>query len=147
MFLELTFNIITRMVSGKRYYGYGEDVKDEKEAKQFREIIKEILGSGGASNPGEFVPILRCIDYGGLEKRMMRLAARADVFLQGLIDEVRSKDKEENTMINHLLSLQRSEPEYYTNQIIKGLIQVSAMHLSLSSMGWLLCSSAQSQQN
>ncbi|KAL4618621.1 hypothetical protein ACB092_06G023800, partial [Castanea dentata] len=89
MLLELTFNIITRIVAGKRYYGYGEDEKDEKEAKQ-----------------------------------MMRLAARTDVFLHGLIDEVRSKDKEGNTMINHLLSLQRSEPEYYTDQIIKGLTQV-----------------------
>ena len=80
---------------------------NKKEAKQFREIIKEILGSGGASNPGEFVPILRCIDYGGLEKRMMRLATRTDVFLQGLIDEVRSMDKGGNNMINHLLSLQK----------------------------------------
>jgi isoflavone 2'-hydroxylase len=39
MFSELTFNIIMRMVAGKRYYGYGEDVKDEEEARQFRVIM------------------------------------------------------------------------------------------------------------
>ena len=51
-------------------------------------------------------------------------------FLQGLIDKQRGKDEEENTMIDHMLSLQKSQPEYYTDQIIKGLILVSALHLS-----------------
>nr|POF08330.1 cytochrome p450 81e8 [Quercus suber] len=51
MFTELTFNIIMRMVVGKRYYG--EDVKDEEEARKFRGIMKELAGLGGASNPQE----------------------------------------------------------------------------------------------
>ncbi|GLT54660.1 hypothetical protein SLA2020_278420 [Shorea laevis] len=65
IFSELTFNIIMRMVAGKRYYGYGEEVNNEEEARQFREIITEIVASGGVSNLGEFVPILRWIDHGG----------------------------------------------------------------------------------
>jgi isoflavone 2'-hydroxylase len=124
MFLELTFNIIMRMVAGKRYYGYGEDVKDEEEARQFRAIIREIIANGGASNPQEFVPLMRWIDHGGLEKRLTRLAKRMDAFLQGLIDEKKGNE-EGNTMIHHLLSSQKSQPEYYTDQIIKGLILVS----------------------
>jgi isoflavone 2'-hydroxylase len=124
MFSELTFNIIVRMVAGKRYYGYGEHVKDEEEAGQFRELMREFfVNSGGASNPHEFVPMLRWIDYGGLEKRLMGLANRMDAFLQGLIDEKKGNE-EGNTMIHHLLSLQKSQPEYYTDQIIKGLILV-----------------------
>lgn len=122
LFSELTFNIIMRMVAGKRYYGYGEAVKGEKEARQFREIMKEIVAIAGESNPGQFLPMLRWIDYGGLEKRMMGLSKRMDEFMQGLIDEKRGK--EGNTMIDHLLSLQRSQPEYYTDQIIKGLLRV-----------------------
>ena len=129
MFSELTFNIIMRMVAGKRYYGYGEAVKDEEEARNFREIMKEITALGGVSNPGEFVPMLRWIDHGGFEKRTMRLASRKDAFLQGLIDEKRSKDEEGNTMIDHMLSLQKSQPEYYTDQIIKGLMLVCAGNL------------------
>ncbi|XP_075638819.1 cytochrome P450 81Q32-like [Castanea sativa] len=126
MFSELTFNIIMRMVAGKRYYGYGEDVKvDDEEARQFREIMREVFEYGGASNPGEFVPLLRWIDHGGLEKSLTRLAKRTDSFWQALIDEKRSKeDQKGNTMIDHLLSLQKSQPEYYTDQIIKGLIMV-----------------------
>ncbi|KAE8125083.1 hypothetical protein FH972_019919 [Carpinus fangiana] len=121
LFSELTFNIIMRMVAGKRYYGYGEDVKDEEEARQFREIIREAFANGGASNPQEFVPMLRWIDLGGLEKRLMRLAKRTDAFLQGLIDEKKGEE-EGNTMIHYLLSLQKSQSEYYSDQIIKGLI-------------------------
>ena len=60
--LEMTFYSIMRMVVGKRYYRYGEDVKDEEEARQFRRIIKELTGFEGASNLEEFVPILRWMD-------------------------------------------------------------------------------------
>jgi hypothetical protein len=52
-----------------------------------------------------------------------------DLILQGLIDELR-REKNGNTMINHLLTLQESEPEYYTEEIIKGLILVSFMFYS-----------------
>ena len=124
MFSELTFNIIMRMVGGKRYYW--EDVKDVEEARQFREIMNEIGKLAGASNPGEFVAVLRWIDHGGLEKKLKGLAKRTDVFLQSLIDEVRNKEEEGNTMIDHLLSMQKSQSEYYTNQIIKGLMMANA---------------------
>ncbi|PON49939.1 Cytochrome P [Parasponia andersonii] len=122
MLSELTFNIIMRMVAGKRYYG--DDVTDEEEARQFREILKEIFENGGAGNPGDFLPILNWI--GGFEKRLQRLSKRTDLFLQGLIEEHRGKakndDEPRNTMIDHLLSLQESQPDYYTDQIIKGFV-------------------------
>ncbi|XP_065635072.1 cytochrome P450 81E8 [Quercus suber] len=122
MLLELTFNIIMRMVARKRYYR--EDVKDEEEARQFKGIMKEIVEAEGASNAQELVPLLRWIDHRRLEKRLKKLANKTDAFLQGLIDEKRSKEEKGNTMIDHLLSLQNSQPEYYTDQIIKGLILV-----------------------
>ncbi|KAB1222353.1 Isoflavone 2'-hydroxylase [Morella rubra] len=124
MFLELSLNSVMRMVAGKRYYGYGESVKEEEEARQFSQIMREALANGGASNPGEYVPILRWIDRGRLEKRLKSLAQRGDVFLQGLINEKKNKEEEGKTMIDRLLSLQKTQPEYYTDQIIKGLIWV-----------------------
>ena len=87
-----------RMVAGKRYYG--EDMKDEEEERQFKGIMKEMAGLAGPSNPQEFVPLLRWIDPRRLEKRLMKLANR--------IDEKRSKEEMGNTMIDHLLSLQKS---------------------------------------
>ncbi|KAL6277584.1 hypothetical protein ACE6H2_021185 [Prunus campanulata] len=52
----------------------------------------------------------------------MKLARKTDAFLQGLIDEHRSRGRNGSTMIDHLLSLQESQPENYSDQTIKGLI-------------------------
>ncbi|KAL5821766.1 hypothetical protein ACOSQ3_023648 [Xanthoceras sorbifolium] len=125
MFSELTFNVMMRMVAGKRYYG--DDVEDEEEANRFRKIVKEAAAYGGASNPGDFLPILNWIDGGNFMNKVVSLSKRIDEFLQGLIDEHRSKKvglESTNNMIDHMLSLQESQPEYYTDQIIKGLILV-----------------------
>lgn len=123
---ELTFNIMMRMVAGKRYYG--DDVEDEEEARRFRKIIKEAAAYGGATNAEDFLPILKWIDVGDHKKRILRFSRTTDAFLQGLIDEHRTKkpgSESTNTMIDHMLALQESQPEYYTDQIIKGLILVS----------------------
>ncbi|PON49943.1 Cytochrome P450, E-class, group I [Parasponia andersonii] len=125
MFSELTFNIIMRMVAGKRYYG--DEVSDVEEARKFRMIMKEAFTYGGAANPADFLPVLNWFgNEGNYEKRVKRLAKSIDAFLQGLIDEHRTSSTrgKNSTMIDHLLSLQESQPEYYTDQIIKGFILV-----------------------
>ncbi|KAK7252791.1 hypothetical protein RIF29_36998 [Crotalaria pallida] len=123
-FSEMTFNTIMRMVAGKRYYGEDSDVTDAEEASHFREIIKELVMLGGANNLGDFLTILRWFDLDNLEKKLKRISKKTDAFLQGLIDEHRNGKQSINTMIDHLLTQQQSQPEYYTDQIIKGLILV-----------------------
>ncbi|XVF71423.1 hypothetical protein PTKIN_Ptkin12aG0036100 [Pterospermum kingtungense] len=63
----------------------------------------------------------------GFEKKMTCFCKgcgqRIDLFLQELVDE-RKSNRQENTMIDHLLSLHESEPQYYTDEIIKGLMLV-----------------------
>ncbi|KAI9157811.1 hypothetical protein LWI28_028423 [Acer negundo] len=126
---ELTFNNIMRMVSGKRYYG--EDVTNDEEAKQFREIIAEVFENAAVSNPVDFLPVLSWLDNGDFEKRVSKLGKRMDVFLRGLIEEHRKNNdgsQSQNTMIDHLLSLQETQPEYYTDQIIKGCLLESMFY-------------------
>ena len=125
MFSELTFNTVMRMMSGKRYYGDDCDVSDVEEARLFREIMKEILSLGGATNISDFLGFLRWFDFDGLEKSLKRISKRVDSFLQRLINEHRFGKRNTNTMLDHLLKQQQSQPEYYTDQIIKGLIMVS----------------------
>lgn len=115
---ELSFNITMRMIAGKRYYG--DNVADVEEARQFKDNIRELFKMGGASNAVDFLPILRWVGYQGFEKRVIGLRNRLDLLFQGIIDEHRVSRK--NTMIDHLLSLKESEPEYYTDEIIKGLM-------------------------
>ncbi|KAJ8640704.1 hypothetical protein MRB53_017398 [Persea americana] len=127
---ELTLNVMMRMIAGKRYYG--ERVVDLEEAKGFQEIVQESLAVSGASNLLDFLPVLRWVGFKGVEKRMIQLMKRRSVMLQGLVDEHREKgsvfsageERKKKTLIDVLLSLQETEPEYYTDDIIKGIIIV-----------------------
>ncbi|KAJ4832770.1 hypothetical protein Tsubulata_948581, partial [Turnera subulata] len=121
MFMDLSFNILMRMVAGKRYFGEG--LEQDEEARRFREIVTEFSQYTEVSDPVDIFPILKAFGFRGVEKQCMRVAQRLDVFLQELIDEHRNK-KDGNTMINRLLDLQQSQPQYYTDEIIKGLMQV-----------------------
>lgn len=123
------------MISGKRYFGV--EVENVEEALEFREIMKELLELSGVTNAADFLPILRVFDFQGLEKRMLKASGRADVFLQKLIDEHRERrvsrwpeDKHGKTMIQTLLSLQESQPHYYSDDIIKGHLLVTSFHKS-----------------
>ncbi|XP_010526705.1 PREDICTED: cytochrome P450 81D11-like [Tarenaya hassleriana] len=118
MFTDLTFNNVIRMVAGKRYYGDGAE--EDEEAKRVSQLIAAVIGSGGAGNAADYLPVLRWVT--DFEKRVKKMASEMDDFLQRLIDE--KKEEKGNTMIHHLLSLQESQPDYYNDRIIKGLIIV-----------------------
>lgn len=131
-FTDLSFNVMTMMVLGKRYYG--EDVLDAEEAKNIQKIIRDGVDISGATNVGDSLPFLQWMDISGIEKKMMRLMAKMDRFLQGLVEEGREtfsancasngNDQVNKLMIENLLKLQETEPQVYTDQIIKGLIMV-----------------------
>ncbi|ONI33501.1 hypothetical protein PRUPE_1G428700 [Prunus persica] len=130
-FTELSFNVMTMMAVGKRYYG--ENVLDAEEAKNIQKVIRDGVDISGATNFGDFFPFLQWMDMTGIEKKMVSLMAKMDNFLQGLVDERReilsatcgSNRKEvKKLMIDNLLALQEKEPQFYTDQIIKGIIMV-----------------------
>jgi isoflavone/4'-methoxyisoflavone 2'-hydroxylase len=124
MLYNMMYNNLMRMISGKRYYGEEIDAKDVKEAKEYKETVAELLKFAGVTNKADYLPFLRWFDFQNLEKRLQNISNRFDVILNGLIHENRGKMQSENTMIDHLLKLQETQPEYYTDQIIKGLVLV-----------------------
>lgn len=124
MISELSSNIVMRMVMGKRFYGEG--VSDLEQARKFRDIVKQVMQKCGSFDSRSFIPLLNWIDITHYEKRIIKLGQRNDEFLQGLIDEHRNQKEEgRNTMIDHLLSLQQSQLDFMSDQVIKGLITVS----------------------
>ncbi|KAK2985664.1 hypothetical protein RJ640_006927 [Escallonia rubra] len=137
---ELSFNIIMRIVAGKRYFG--AEVEDNEEARVFRGVIREIFALSGASNPGDFLPPLQWIDFQGLEKSCIRLQEKCDKLFQGLIDERRNnKEGKTKTMIDAMLALQDTEPENYSDNIIKGNIStmlLAGTDTSAVTMEWAL---------
>ncbi|PNX91573.1 isoflavone 2'-hydroxylase-like protein [Trifolium pratense] len=124
-FFDMTFNNIMRMISGKRYYGEDCDMSDIQEASQFRDMVAQLLQLSGANNKTDFMPLLKFLDFKSLEKKVKHIGEKCDEFLIGLLEEQRNKKERTNIMIDHLLNMQESQPEYYTDQIIKGLVLVS----------------------
>lgn len=133
IFSNLSFNTITRMIAGKSFQGEEEGME---EVKQFGEIISEMFNLSGASNPMDYLPILEWIDYGGYKKKLIKLSTKTEAMFQCLIDEHRNSsrrglEENNNTTIDHLLSLQSSDPDYYTDEMIKGVMLVSPNYMLL----------------
>ncbi|KAI3929008.1 hypothetical protein MKX01_029537 [Papaver californicum] len=156
VFTELTVNIMMRMTAGRRYYGNVDPEEESEliqEAKRFGEILKEALALSTAASLGDYFIILGWIGfYNRMEKKMVRLKERADEFMQELIENRRrilskstNADKvvniEDMTMIDVLLSLQRNEPDYYSDHMIRGLIGVlisAGTDTTTGTMEWAL---------
>ncbi|XP_028079730.1 cytochrome P450 81D11-like [Camellia sinensis] len=123
-FFELSFNVMTMMIMGKRFYG--ESVDNVGEAKLFQKLIREHFELVKKSNPADLFPVLQWVDLFGTAKKMIATAERMDKFLQKLVDEHKktSSSTKVKTLIHNLLSLQETEPGFYTNSIINGMIMV-----------------------
>ncbi|XP_018448377.1 cytochrome P450 81D11-like [Raphanus sativus] len=118
LFTNLAFNNIIRTIAGKRYYG--DDAEDEDEAKLARHLVSEAMAGDSGRNPADYLSFLRW--FTDSEARIKDVAHRFDAFLQKLVDEKRAEKEKSKTMINHLLSLQETQPDCYTDLVIKGII-------------------------
>ncbi|XP_042062343.1 cytochrome P450 81Q32-like [Salvia splendens] len=111
---KLTFNNMMRMLAAKRVS------EESEEGRRLRRIINEVFVMAQASNPQDFLPFLQWIDYGGYTKKVAALAEEMDELFQELVEEHRREKRK--SMIGHLLELQQSEPEFYSDLTIKGLL-------------------------
>ncbi|KAL4583460.1 hypothetical protein LXL04_008033 [Taraxacum kok-saghyz] len=146
VFHEMTLNVMMRMISGKRYFGGSGDL--EEEGKRFRDMIKETALVADTSNLGDHLPMMRWFGMNGLEKKLIALQKKRDIFFQGLIEQHRKVEGVEvennnnnNTMIKVLLQLQKSDPEYYTDQLITSFclnLLTAGTDTSASTTEWAL---------
>ncbi|KAG7011037.1 Cytochrome P450 81F2, partial [Cucurbita argyrosperma subsp. argyrosperma] len=86
MLRDLMFNIVMRMVAGKKFY---------ERRDKFREMVTQIMAHSGG-----FIPLWRFIDPSGFEKRVKKLGKTSDELVQELVDEIRDKNDGGNTMIH-----------------------------------------------
>ncbi|THG21757.1 hypothetical protein TEA_028416 [Camellia sinensis var. sinensis] len=87
-FYELSFNAMTMMMMGKRFYG--ESVEDIEEAKIFQNLMREHFELVKKADPADLFPVLQCVDLFGTQKKMIANAENMDKFLQKLVDEHRT---------------------------------------------------------
>ncbi|CAK9154812.1 unnamed protein product [Ilex paraguariensis] len=131
VFRELTFNVVTKMVAGKRWTE-----------------SMDMFGQSLLMNLCDYLPFLKWVGFRGSEKTLMDLHRRRNEFMQGLIDEHRQKkagssspEQRKKTIVEALLSLQEAEPEYYTDDILKGIILImftAGIHTSALTMEWAM---------
>ncbi|KAG5613019.1 hypothetical protein H5410_024300 [Solanum commersonii] len=134
---SFALNVIMRVGTGKRCVSE-EEIGTEKG----KEIIEEIKGFFFATllvlNVCDFLPVLKWFGYKGIEKRMISAHKKRNEFLNSLFDEFRQKKvspisvsesttdgnrKKKGTLVETLLFLQESEPEFYTDDLIKCVLQ------------------------
>ncbi|WOL17657.1 hypothetical protein Cni_G26450 [Canna indica] len=122
--VELLLNTLMEMVVGKRH----------GDGKRFARIVEEAFHLSGTAEPEDFLPFLRLLGVSKVNKRMQRLQKEIDGLLQEMVDERRRKKMEgekergdhdgKETLVDVLLSMQEMEPKYYTDIIIKGMIEI-----------------------
>ncbi|KAK8552007.1 hypothetical protein V6N13_120440 [Hibiscus sabdariffa] len=155
--IEVVFNIVLRMIAGKRYYG--KDAVD-KEAEEYRDIMRGIVEINGSTNWNDFLPVLRWVDFRGLERKMKKFSNKLDKFLQSLLQEHKGMREEDlthrslgssdsdagnkgtkSTLIDVMLTLQQTEPDFYTDETIKAVIMgtlAAGTETSSSTLEWII---------
>ncbi|KAH9327983.1 hypothetical protein KI387_000091, partial [Taxus chinensis] len=64
-----------------------------EEANQFKDMVVELLTTGGYFNVGDYIPSIAWMDLQGIERRMKKLAVRFDDMLNILITEHQATTK------------------------------------------------------
>ncbi|KAF5197767.1 Cytochrome p450 [Thalictrum thalictroides] len=139
---------MTTMIGLKRYYGEDVKAEDLEEAKLFKEIIEETVSLIGSPFIGDYLPMLRWLDLKGAQKKMIRLKNKRDCFLRGVLNEHRrmkangsASSGEGITTLDVLLSMQETEPDYYTDEKIFGMIMTfltAGTHAPAMTLEWAM---------
>ncbi|KAG4957282.1 hypothetical protein AAZX31_15G192400 [Glycine max] len=105
-FSLLVFNMILRMVCGKRYFS--ATTSDDEKAKRCVKAVDEFVRLAATFTVGDTIPYLRWFDFGGYEKDMRETGKELDEIIGEWLEEHRQKRKMgENVQdfMNVLLSL------------------------------------------
>ncbi|KAL6593911.1 hypothetical protein ACP70R_048812 [Stipagrostis hirtigluma subsp. patula] len=134
---ELSHSVLMEIIAQTRNT-YSDDADEDmsKEARQMKDIVEEIVPLVGVANLWDYVPLLRWLDVYGVKKKLTHAVTRRNDFIYKMIDAERKKQTErkngeandannsdeKKSMIGVLLSLQKTEPDVYTDTFIAALV-------------------------
>ncbi|XP_074263996.1 cytochrome P450 81Q32-like [Silene latifolia] len=144
--VELTNNVMMRTIAGKRIHGEEEG---SEFSTRFKMILNELVTSGGAFTMVDFLPWLKWVGVEKMaERKWMKIFVKLDKFLQDLVEETRKglekeggSEGQNRNLIQVLLELKKTNPDYATDTIIKGLVEIlllAGTETSASTMEWAL---------
>lgn len=142
----LVSNIMMRMVAGKPCVG--EEFACTDVGKKLLKEFKEVYFASLTVNICDFFPILRWVGYKGLEKNMIRMHRKRDQALGRLIEEISRLNNDniidvekKRTLIETLFSLRKSEPEFFSDEVIKSLtlmMFIAGTETTATTMEWVM---------
>ncbi|RZC48513.1 hypothetical protein C5167_016940 [Papaver somniferum] len=149
LFLELVFNVMMRIVAGKKVIDYGND---ENQKKIELDNLREIFVPNMSMNLVDLFPVLKWINFIiGFDKKLAYVHRKRDAYLQNLVVERRKKRENDlnlndecetkKVFIDVLLKLQETEPEQYPQDIVNGLIGIfftAGTDTSALTMEWVM---------
>ncbi|XP_010669387.2 cytochrome P450 81Q32 [Beta vulgaris subsp. vulgaris] len=141
---DLAMSVMTRLIFGKRYQGL--------QAKKLEKMVETFFGFANVVHIGDFIPYLRWLDW-GKERRLQKFKQDRDALMRDLIEEYireikvkdcHSENNDDSTvkvkpMLQVLLELQQSQPEYYKDEIIFSILLdllVGGSDSSATTMEW-----------
>ncbi|XP_042496201.1 cytochrome P450 CYP82D47-like [Macadamia integrifolia] len=87
-FQHLTFNVITKLIAGKRYYGNNIGIGNEvDEAQRFRKAMTQLLYLSGVFVASDAIPYCEWLDLGGHVGAMKSTAKELDSIIGNWLDE------------------------------------------------------------
>ena len=110
-----------------------------------KDIFDVIVPLVGVANLWDYMPLLRWFDVYGVKKKLRDAVNRRNTFIYKMIDAEREKleqleckngkdddnNSDEKSMIGVMVSLQKTEPDVYTDTFINALVAVSGtIHIS-----------------
>lgn len=140
---DLSHSVLMEIMAQTRNT-YSDDADEDmsKEAREMKEIIEEIIPLVGVANQWDYVPLLRWLDVYGAKRKLADVVKRRNLFFDRMIDAERQKLKqlerkkaeaddasesdEKMGMIGVMLSLQKTEPDVYTDAFVRALVPVSS---------------------
>ncbi|KAD5507876.1 hypothetical protein E3N88_15579 [Mikania micrantha] len=94
-----TTNALARVMLGRRVFGDGDPKADE-----FKDMVVELMVLAGEFNIGDFIPAVDWLDLQGVTKKMKKLHARFDSFLNTILEEHKSGNST-GDLLSTLISL------------------------------------------
>ncbi|KAJ4835148.1 hypothetical protein Tsubulata_033457, partial [Turnera subulata] len=84
---DVSLNVISRMVLGKKYTVKDENSKEIVTPEEFKEMLDELFLLNGVLDIGDSIPWIAFMDLQGYIKRMKALAKKFDRFMEHVLDE------------------------------------------------------------
>nr|BAN19900.1 cytochrome P450 [Echinochloa phyllopogon] len=137
---ELSHSVLMEIIAHTRNT-YSDDADEDmsKEAREMKDIQGAIVPLVGVANLWDYLPLLRWLDVYGVKRKITDVVNRRNTFVYNMIDAERHKLKqleckngqgegdiddsdEKKSMIGVMLSLQKTEPDVYTDAFINALV-------------------------